>query len=57
MSNSLNIYDQRKRLDKLETVDHAGGMKLIFEWVKTGHVNVKEFIALIKANDKLEETK
>jgi hypothetical protein len=41
---------QAERIDKLQTVVFSEGEKLIFEWVKTGQITVREFSELVRAN-------
>jgi hypothetical protein len=47
---------QQERLNKLQDVVYSEGIKLIYEWVKTGQVTVKQFDELINENIKLEDT-
>ena len=41
-----NLGIQLDKFDKLETLDKK--LKLIYEWVKTGHINLAQFKRLVR---------
>jgi len=43
-------YEEKARIEKVQSLNFYQAEKLIFEWVKTGVINVREFSGLCEAN-------
>jgi hypothetical protein len=47
-------YDQRTRRHKIEMLPTDMAAKLVYEWVKTDHITLREFRELVPRITKLE---
>lgn len=43
----MDIYE---RIQKIERMTYGGAERLLFEWIKTGVINLKEFRQLNETN-------
>lgn len=46
----MKDYDQVNRIEKIQNMSYGNAEKLIFEWVKTGVINLKQFSELNQVN-------
>lgn len=42
-------------VDKVKAASYNGALQLIYEWVKTGKISLKEFRLLLQANSVIKE--
>lgn len=46
--NTWTPFEIRKKIDKVKGIEYDMAIKLIYEWVKTGAINLKEFRELLR---------
>ena len=50
LNEAIGGHDEKARTEKIQSVNFYQAEKLIFEWVKTGVINVREFSNLCDVN-------